>query len=183
MAGNYKHGMSGTRLHHIWKSMKQRCFDSNCINYKKYGAKGISICEEWKNFEYFANWSIANGYSDGLTIDRIDASGNYEPSNCRWVSYKVQANNRSSNRYIEMNGISHTLAEWSDITGIKLSTIHARLKRGWNPEKTLTIEPIVGRNQFNNEKGVVKVKHYGDITKIDGRKVEVVDCIIGGSPC
>ena len=149
MAGNYKHGMSGTRLHHIWKSMKQRCNDPKCKNYKNYGAKGISVCGEWNDFEVFANWSFKNGYSDELTIDRIDSNGNYEPSNCRWASYKIQENNRSSNRHIELNGISHTLAEWSDITGIKIATIHARLKRGWNPEKALSIAPVVGRNQFN----------------------------------
>ena len=150
MAGNYKHGMSGTRLHHIWKTMKQRCNDSNSKNYKNYGAKGISVCDEWMNdFSAFAKWSYNNGYSENLTLDRICSNGNYEPSNCRWETYKVQENNRSNNRYIELNGVSHTLAEWSDITGIKIATIHARLKRGWNTEKTLSIQPVVGRNQFN----------------------------------
>lgn len=148
MAGNYKHGMSGTRLHHIWKTMKQRCNDANCKSYKNYGSKGITVCEEWNDFAEFANWSFENGYSDKLTLDRIDPCGKYEPSNCRWVSYKIQENNRTNNRHIELNGVSHTLAEWSDITGIKFATIHARLKSGWNTEKALTLEPVVGRNQF-----------------------------------
>ena len=149
LTGNYKHGMAGTRLHHIWKSMKQRCSNSNCINYKNYGAKGISVCDEWCDFENFAKWALSNGYSEELTLDRINANGNYEPSNCRWVTYKVQGNNRSNNRQIEMDGIIHTMAEWAEITGIKIATIHARLERGWNPEKALTIPPVVGRNQYN----------------------------------
>ena len=149
MAGNYRHGMAGTRLHYIWKTMKQRCNNSNCYSFKNYGAKGISVCEEWNDFKEFAKWSFENGYSEKLTLDRIEAHGNYEPSNCRWVSYKVQENNRTNNRHIEMNGISHTLSEWADITGIDVRTIHSRLKSGWNIEKALTLKPIIGRNQFN----------------------------------
>ena len=79
-----------------------------------------------------------------MTIDRIDPNGNYEPSNCRWVSYKVQANNKTNNRIIEFDGQSHTLAEWSDITGITVSTLWARLKRGWSVEDTLTKRIKVG---------------------------------------
>ncbi len=83
------------------------------------------------------SYIIANGYDDTLTIDRIDCNGNYEPNNCRWVSQKVQQNNRSNNRHIEFNWECHTMAEWASITGIKAATIHARLKRGWDVEKKL----------------------------------------------
>lgn len=149
MKGNYRHGMRYTRIYNIWKSMQQRCKNPNSINYKNYGAKGVLVCKEWSdNFEAFRDWAMANGYNDNLTIDRINVNGNYEPENCRWVSYKEQANNKSNNRLVEFKGEIHTLGEWSSITGVKLSTIWARLQRGWSIEKTLTTKVVVGANQY-----------------------------------
>ena len=93
---NEKHLMSKTRIHRIWCNIKARCFNPNNPDYKRwYGSRGITMCEEWKNdFIKFYEWSINNGYKDNLTIDRINNDGNYEPSNCRWVDCKIQANNR-----------------------------------------------------------------------------------------
>lgn len=150
MRGNYRHGMRHTRIYNIWRSMRQRCFNSNCISFKNYGGKGVTVCKEWdESFKSFFEWAESSGYADGLTIDRIDVNGDYEPSNCRWITQKEQQNNRTNNRKIEFQGETHTLGEWASITGIRLSTIWARLDSGWSVEKALTTKPIVGRNRFN----------------------------------
>lgn len=89
------HGLTGTRLFNIWKGMKTRCFNPNSQAYKNYGGRGITICDEWKSdFQHFHDWAILHGYSDSLTIDRINNDGNYEPSNCRWATRKQQNSNR-----------------------------------------------------------------------------------------
>ena len=112
---NKKYPKSAKRLYTIYKDMKKRCFNQNEINYKNYGGRGITICEEWlKDFMNFYNWAIVNGYKDNLTIDRIDDNGNYKPSNCRWVTMKVQSNNTRRNNYFTINGQTKTIAEWAD---------------------------------------------------------------------
>lgn len=133
-----KHGKRHTRIYNIWRAMRQRCSNPNCINYMRYGGKGVMVCNEWNDFETFYEWSMQNGYSDDLTIDRIDNDKGYEPSNCRWVTIIQQANNKRANRRITMNGVTHTLAEWPRITGIKSATISRRLHLGHTPEEALT---------------------------------------------
>lgn len=91
---NYKHGMTKTRLFEIWAGMKKRCYKKYHTSYKNYGGKGVTMCDEWiDSFINFKDWSYPNGYSDELTIDRIDPMKNYEPSNCRWATKEVQARN------------------------------------------------------------------------------------------
>jgi hypothetical protein len=92
-----KHGLSRTKIYQVWQQMIERCYTETNVNYQKYGAKGIKVCDEWRNkdngFINFYNWSIKNGYKEGLTIDRINTYGNYEPSNCRWTTYLTQNTN------------------------------------------------------------------------------------------
>ena len=139
------HGQSRTRLYTTWIGMKQRCYYPKHRHFDRYGGRGIRVCDEWvHDFPAFQAWAMANGYTDDLTIDRIDVDGNYEPSNCRWATYKDQANNMSSNRMLELNGVTHTLKEWSVITGISRTTIRNRLDRNWSIEEALTKKP--GKN-------------------------------------
>ena len=143
-----KHGMRHTRIYNIWRGMRQRCSNPRCVNYKNYGGRGIKVCQEWEDFQAFNKWAVGHGYSEELTIDRINVNGDYEPSNCWWITQKGQQNNRTNNRVLEVNGTSHTLAEWSDITGISISTIWARLKCGWPMERAITEPAIIGKNQY-----------------------------------
>lgn len=100
---NTKHGKSYTRLHVVWRGMKQRCSNPSSNSYKNYGGRGITVCEEWQEFKPFYEWAMANGFDESAkrgdcTIDRIDVNGNYEPSNCRWVTQKVQCSNKRNTR-------------------------------------------------------------------------------------
>lgn len=137
--GNFKtHGLSHTKLYHIWEGMKRRCNNESDVGYHKYGARGIRICNEWQNdFKVFYDWAIQNGYEDGLTIDRINNEEGYCPENCRWVTLLEQANNTRSNHRIVCRGEEHTLAEWSRISGIQSATICRRLKKGWPEEEAI----------------------------------------------
>lgn len=89
-----KHGEINCRIYTIWQGMRQRCQNEMRPEFHNYGGRGITVCDEWQDYEPFAAWAKANGYADNLSIDRIDVDGNYEPSNCRWATAKEQANNK-----------------------------------------------------------------------------------------
>ena len=126
-----KHGMRDTRLWSIWDGMTKRCYNPNHPHYHRYGGRGITICDEWlQDHGSFFSWALANGYQDSLTIDRIDVNGNYCPENCRWVDFTTQHNNRGNNCRVEINGVSRTISEWSNITGIGYQTLYRRYRRG-----------------------------------------------------
>ena len=132
------HGKSNTKLFAVWNAMKQRCYNPNNRSYKNYGGRGITVCQEWKeDFQTFYDWAIANGYKKGLEIDRIDVNGNYEPDNCRWTNSKKNNNNRRNNVKIKIGREEHTVAEWSEITGIPRSTILERFRSGKPLEEIL----------------------------------------------
>lgn len=138
-----KHGLEHTRLYGIWSDMRLRCYDEKNIAYHRYGGRGITICDEWKNdVKAFYDWATANGYKDSLTIDRIDNDGNYCPENCRWATVKEQASNRRSNILVTHNGKTQTMKKWANEVGTPYKVVWARMQKlGWSAERALT-EPV-----------------------------------------
>ena len=132
-----KNGESKTRLCRIYKAMISRCYNPNNNRYKYYGLKGIKVCKEWlEDYQSFKSWANANGYNKNLTIDRIDCDGNYQPSNCRWITYLEQNKNRKVTLKYLYNNQYYTLMEWSKILNINYKKLHQRLKKlKWSVER------------------------------------------------
>lgn len=122
---SYSHGMTGTRIHRIWKCMRTRCYNPNRRDYHNYGGRGIGMCPEWDDFQNFYNWAMANGYAENLTIDRIDNDKGYSPENCRWATQKEQANNLRKNIKVYYNGKAYSPRDLSELTGISFNTIYS----------------------------------------------------------
>lgn len=126
-----KHGDVKTRLYKCWQDMKSRCYYHKDNNYCNYGARGITVCKEWKDsYISFKKWALENGYSEKLTIDRIDCNGNYEPNNCRWATLEEQGNNKRNNKLVEYNGELMTLSQFAKKyaipKGISYKTVHRK---------------------------------------------------------
>ncbi len=150
----YRHpdSLAHARVDRIYQAMKDRCYNPNFFRYDRYGGRGIKICAEWlSDRQNFFDWAFTHGYEDGLTIDRIDNDKGYDPSNCRWVTRKVQANNTSVTRIVEYKGKTYTLSELSEICGIKRRTIKYRIDHGWTIDDAVNI-PANPHNRV--EKGV-----------------------------
>lgn len=125
-----KHGESKTRLYKIYTGMQSRCYREYTKSYKSYGAKGITICDEWnESFLKFKEWALNNGYQEDLSIERVDPSGNYEPSNCKWIARKLQNDNKKNTIFIEHDGRKHSMRKMCRDKGIKYTTVYEYAKR------------------------------------------------------
>ncbi len=123
-----------------WRNMLLRCYKKDNIAYRHYGGRGISVCHEWRNaFREFERWALANGYSPLLSLDRRNNDGNYEPSNCRWVTKKQQARNTRRNAYLTAFGETKTVAEWTEDPRCSVNgkTLYVRIKNGITDETAL----------------------------------------------
>ena len=132
-----EHGVR-SKLYNKWHSMKNRCNNTKSKDYKNYGGRGIRVCEEWLNYSKFREWSLSEGYIEGLTIERINNDKDYEPNNCKWITMKEQQRNKRNNRLITHNNKTLTMVEWGEIYNIHPDRIGSRLKSGWSIEKALT---------------------------------------------
>lgn len=132
-----RYGFNNRRLKQIYRHMKHRCNNPASAQFPIYGGRGIKVCQEWLDSpQAFYDWAFANGYSDNLTIDRIDTNGNYEPSNCRWANRKTQANNRRSTKMLCLNGETRSLSQWADYFGLEYKLVADRYyKKHWPIEK------------------------------------------------
>lgn len=151
-----KHGMAIGKRHGLYRRyyhMKARCYNPNCKAYKNYGGRGIRICDEWlEDFMNFYNWAIENGYQDDLTIDRIDNNGNYEPSNCRWITDYEQRFNKRNNKLLTIERETKTITEWAKLYNLNIHTIYSRIRYGWKGKdllkpKTIGYEYLKGRSR------------------------------------
>lgn len=140
------------RIYNTWRSMKKRCYLKSNANYKHYGERGITVCDEWLDPDEFYKWCMNNGYQDTFTIDRIDVNGNYEPTNCRWVDMKTQQNNKRNNKKITYNNITKTMSEWAKYFNIDYTLLKSRLLNGWTFEKAIsTKNRSIGKFTINGE--------------------------------
>lgn len=133
---NFRHGMSQTKLHQVWRVMRQRCNNPKDPSFHNYGGRGIKVCERWKSFSVFvADMGLR---PEGYDIDRIDNDGDYSPENCRWVTRTVNLNNRRNNHNLTWRGETRSLAAWARVLGINERTLTNRIKRGWSVEVAFT---------------------------------------------
>lgn len=149
-----KHGMKHTRLYNIFMHMKRRCYNPKMQNYKWYGAKGIKVCEEWKNdFIAFHKWAMSNGYNDSLSIERKDTNKDYCPKNCCWIPMKQQNRNKITTIKIIIFGEEKIAADWARDARCTVTPCHFywRIKKGMNPELALTLPPEPRVKNFKSQ--------------------------------
>ena len=131
-----KHGKCRTRIYKTWCNMKNRCNNPKNKEFKNYGDRGIKLCDKWYTFEGF--WEdMKEGYSDNLTIDRINNNGNYEKENCQWSTHKEQANNKRNNKFLTLNNETKSITIWANELGLKYTTLYMRLRNGFSVQKAL----------------------------------------------
>lgn len=134
------HGRTGTPEHRVWKGMRSRCLSKTDGAYRNYGGRGITVCPEWEDFTVFlADMGPKPG--PGFDLDRIDGSKGYSKENCRWISHKLNLNNKRTNRFIEHDGRRQTVTQWATELGVNPRTLHNRISRGWSIERAFT-EPV-----------------------------------------
>ena len=185
-----KHGLSHTRLYTTWHDMKRRCDpDLKHPNSEMYCGKGITYCDEWGDFLVFRKWALSTGYADDKQINRIDPLGNYEPDNCEWLEYRAHV--RADSKKYDFRGKKLTVRELSEMSGLSSSALYARLNKGWDVERALSVplyrptgidhysiikDPVTGKCRIaekeipcaaHAEKRGVCQRHYVNLRKYD----------------
>lgn len=175
---NKTHGLKQTPLYGVWSSMKERCNVKSCSSYKYYGARGITVCDEWSNdFMAFHRWAMKNGYSDGLSIERIDVNGNYCPENCKWIPIKNQPWNRTDTVYATNNeGITKPLAEWCNILNFPKKLAYGRYRKIRNSGKDINFDDIFAPKRKlirRDNQRIYQCDSNGELIKIWNNTAEI----------
>ncbi len=134
-----RHGKRKTKLYNTWCNMRRRCYEPTNQDYKDYGGRGIIVCPEWHEFIPFYEWAMSSGYKEGLTIDRKDSNGNYEPSNCRWATLTEQSNNRRNVHLITYKGETMSLKQWCIKLNLNYSSVKKRYYSNWTIEEMFEV--------------------------------------------
>lgn len=136
----------------VYRNMKTRCYNQNSPDYNNYGRRRITVCKEWLNdSKAFFTWSYANGYREGLSLDRIDNNKGYSPDNCRWTTRKIQQNNTRSNHYVTYKGKTKTVKQWCEELSLNYGTVIIRLnKYHWTAEETFETKVRGKAKRLNN---------------------------------
>jgi len=138
-----KHGMHTTRVYNIWRSMKDRCTNPNSPSFPRYGGRGVAVCQRWQSFTAF--YADMGDPPVGMSIDRTDVNGNYEPTNCRWATAKQQSNNTRTNTKVTYNGKTQTLAQWARELDLPYHRVVWRHKKGMTPPELFTTDSLQGK--------------------------------------
>lgn len=170
---NYKHGHAKhvdgaqSQAYRVWAAMKRRCYNPNTPAFSDYGGRGIGVCERWHDFANFL--SDMGEPTEGMTLDRADNSGGYSPENCRWATRKTQARNRRGRRVMTAFGETKTMAEWSDATGVSISTLWARVSAyGWSAEKAVSTKVDPTRRHRAKKVGAENDVKWSEPAEIPG---------------
>lgn len=154
---NKSHNMSHSRIYMIWAEMRRRCQSPKDRSYANYGGRGICVCDEWScSFQQFYDWAVANGYTDALTIDRIDVNGDYTPENCRWIPKSEQSANRRSCLMIKYKGRTQNLKQWCDELGLNYKRTHNRITH-----LGMSFEDAISRPVMEQRRNKEARKKYG----------------------
>lgn len=164
-----KHGESKSRLYSIHQGMKRRCYNKNHSSYKDYGGRGITICEEWLNYETFRDWALHNGYNDKLTIERKDNDKGYSPENCTWIARSDQNRNQRSTRHIYIDGEKVTLPMIAEAIGLSETNISVRFSKGIRGLELIRVTKRRKRQTVIEINGVIynNLQELSDITGVE----------------
>lgn len=157
--GMAKVGGRATPTYRTWQQMKARCLNPTVAHFPRYGGRGIRVCDRWMRFENFL--SDMGERPAGTELDRINNDGHYEPGNCRWLTHKQNARNRSDNRMLVVGGRSMTLAEWAEETGLSKATLAGRLRLGWSADEVVGAAKRQRKAWADDEIAVLR-QHYGE---------------------
>ena len=176
-----KHYQKHTKLYSVWNEMRNRCRNPKDRNFPRYGGKGISVCDEWQDFRNFYKWSQQTGYKEGLTLDRIDPLGNYEPINCRWITIQEQQRNRSNNVRLQHDGMNLTIAEWCERLNFPYSTAKSRYYRKVWKTGSATFDDVFSRKLNYRSHRIAQYTQSGELVKIWDKMADARRAGFGGN--